>query len=69
MIKWTPISPRLAVCTAQLYEDVEAIIEFKRYDNWNVLIDPFVTKQEMVDSGEETTRAVSTEWTFVMHRF
>lgn len=69
MIKWTLISPRMAVCTTALYEDAEAIIEFKKFDNWKVLIDPFVTKQEMVDLGEETTRAVSTEWTFIMHHF
>ena len=57
----------VAVCktlyNAQLYVDV------KSFDGWRVLVPPFVSAQDMIDVGEETTRPVDAEWTVVLHRF
>lgn len=57
------------VGTSKSVYDAQVYIDVKTFDGWRVLIPPFVTKQTMEDVGEETTRAIDSEWTFVLHRF
>ena len=49
-------------------QDAQVFIDVKSFEGWRVLVPPFVSKQTLIDHGEETTRPVDVEWTFVLHR-
>ena len=60
---------RTFVGTCKTEYDALVFIDVKSFDGWRVLVPPFASKQALVDTGEETTRPIDTEWTFVLHRF
>lgn len=57
----------VAVCKTMY--DAQLYIDVKSSDGWQVLVPPFISAQDMIDVGEETTRPVDAEWTVVLHRF
>ena len=59
---------RTFVGSCKSFSDAQLFIDVKALDGWKVLVPPFVSAQTMVDHGEETTRPVDSEWTFVLHR-
>lgn len=59
---------RTLVGSCKTMQDANEFIGIKALDGWQVLVPPFVSAQDMVDLGEETTRPVDSEWTFVLHR-
>lgn len=62
-------SDKLIVGCCETFENALEYIHIKKLSGWKVLVPPFVNKQTMADSGEDTTVAVPSEWTFVLHRF
>lgn len=59
---------RLFVGSCKTASDAHAFIDVKSFSGWRVLVPPFVTDQLLMDHGEDTTRPVDVEWTFVLHR-
>lgn len=60
---------RTFVGSTRSMQEANDFISFKSLAGWQVLVPPFVSAQTLVDEGEETTRPVDSEWTFVLHRF
>lgn len=60
---------RTFVGSCKTAHDAQVFIDVKSFDGWRVLVPPFVSDQLLMDHGEETTRPVDVEWTFVLHRF
>jgi hypothetical protein len=49
-------------------DDLIWLANIKYHAGWEFVCKPFPSRYGMVDSGEETTLAVPTVWTLIMHR-
>ena len=68
-VKSSPKDRKTIVASCKTMYDAQLYIDVKSFDGWKVLVPPFVSSQDMIDVGEETTRPVDAEWTVVLHRF
>jgi len=55
-------------CKCNRLQDAIAFIQHKAESGWNVMVQPFVTKQDMLDLGHDMTMPIPTEWTFIIFK-
>lgn len=51
------------------HEEAIMLANVKFHQGWKVVVMPFPTSFELVDSGEEVTIPVPVVWSFIMYRY
>lgn len=60
---------RLIVCECDTQAQAIEYIAVKQLSGWKVLIQPFPSRQDLVEIEDDVVRPMISEYTFLMHRF